>query len=115
MFKEGPIAWTVRDLDRLAIAGVRPTAPVKLENERQTGSDCVLARRELGILNVGGPGIVRADGKELAVNTHDCLYIGMGTKAVMFESKSKENPAKYYCVSAPAHQAYPTMLVSKEK
>jgi 4-deoxy-L-threo-5-hexosulose-uronate ketol-isomerase len=115
MFKDGPIAWTFTDLDRLAIAGVKPTAPVTLENERQTGSEFFLARRELGILNVGGAGVVRADGKEFAVDRQACLYIGSGTKLVTFESRSRQEPAKFYCVSAPAHQSYPTMLVSKEK
>jgi 4-deoxy-L-threo-5-hexosulose-uronate ketol-isomerase len=113
LFTEGEIHWTFTDLDRLAIAGIKPTSAVTLENERQTGSDFFLARRELGILNVGGAGIVRADGKSFDVNTHDCLYIGMGTKSVTFESKDRSGPAKYYCVSAPAHQTYPTTLVSK--
>ena len=115
LFADGPIRWTFTDLDRLAIAGIKPTSPVNLENEKQTGSDFFLARRELGILNVGGAGVIRADGKSFDVNTHDCLYIGLGTKSVSFESKSRDNPARYYCVSAPAHQSYPTTLVSKEK
>ncbi len=114
-FAPGPIAWTFTDLDRLAIAGVKPTAPVALENERQTGSDFFLARRELGILNVGAPGAIRADNKEFKLNTHDCLYIGMGTKGVTFESTDNNNPAKFYCVSAPAHQTFPATLVTKDK
>src|SRR6476661_1503403 len=84
-FREGLIAWTFTDLDRLAIAGVKPIAPVALENVRQTGSDYFLARRELGILNVGGPGVIRCDGKNFDVGNQDCLYVAMGTKSVTFE------------------------------
>jgi 4-deoxy-L-threo-5-hexosulose-uronate ketol-isomerase len=115
LFREGLIAWTFTDLDRLAIAGVKPMAPVTLENVRQTGADFFLARRELGVLNVGGPAVVRCDGKAFDVNNLDCLYVGMGTKSVTFESKGGSTPAKFYLVSCPAHQTYPTTLASKEK
>jgi len=114
-FREGLVAWTFTDLDRLAIAGVKPTAPVTLENVRQTGADFFLARRELGVLNVGGPGVIRCDGKSFDVNNLDCLYVGMGTKSVSFESKSDSSPAKFYLVSCPAHQTLATTLASKEK
>src|SRR5690348_7961218 len=81
------INWTFTDLDRLAVAGISPASAVELANEKQTGSDFFLARREMGILNIGAPGTIRADGKEFAVNTHDCLYLSMGTRSVTFSSK----------------------------
>ncbi|HEX8521658.1 MAG TPA: 5-dehydro-4-deoxy-D-glucuronate isomerase [Tepidisphaeraceae bacterium] len=113
LFGSGPIQWTFTDLDRLAVAGVRPAGALTLENERQTGSEFFLARRELGILNIGGAGVVRADGRTFQVETHDCLYVSMGTREVTFESPDRHAPAKFYCVSTPAHQAFATTLVTK--
>jgi len=42
------------------------------------------------------------------IATQDCLYIGMGTKAVTFASSDASKPAKFYMMSCPAHQTYPT-------
>src|SRR5205823_3022523 len=62
---DGKLRMTFTDLDRMALGGARPgTEPVVLENDRETGADFFLARRELGVINVGGPGVVRVDGKE---------------------------------------------------
>ena len=35
-------------------------------------------RRELGALNIGGPGTIRVDGKSYELENLDCLYIGRG-------------------------------------
>jgi 4-deoxy-L-threo-5-hexosulose-uronate ketol-isomerase len=114
-FAGNEINWSFTDLDRLAIAGVRPISPISLANERQTGAEFFLQRRELGVLNIGNAGIVRVDGKEFTLGNLDCLYVAMGSRNVTFESRSRENPAKFYLVSCPAHQAYPTALATKEK
>src|SRR4051812_46188026 len=109
------IAWTFTALDRMACAGVRPTAgPVKLENDRETGADFFLARRELGVINIGkGAGVVRVDGKSYEMASLDGLYVGMGAKDVSFESADKNEPAKFFLLSTPAHCNYPTTLVKK--
>src|SRR5438874_1958730 len=49
IFSDNSASLTFTDLDRLALAGVRPTAPVTLENDRETGAEFFLQRRELGI------------------------------------------------------------------
>ena len=51
------------------------------------GVDFFLQRRELGMINIGGDGIVVADGKKYEVNHYDALYLGAGTKEVTLESK----------------------------
>jgi 4-deoxy-L-threo-5-hexosulose-uronate ketol-isomerase len=110
------IDFTFTDLDRLAMAVVAPTKSVTLENDRETGAEFFLARRELGALNVSGnAGAVTVDGKRYAVPALGCIYIGMGSKDVRFESADTSKPAKFFLMSCPAHQTYPTTAVSREQ
>ena len=112
VMQAGKIAWTFTDLDRLALAGVKPTSgAVKLDNDPETGRQFFLERRELGIINTGaGAGTVRVDGKAYEMASLDCLYIGMGAKDVSFEGSGD---ARFFLMSCPAHQTYPTTLVKK--
>lgn len=71
-----------------------------------------LERRELGIINVGGSGSVVVEGTTYELGFKDALYIGAGNKEVVFKSDDKNNPAKFYLNSAPAHTSYPTKKVS---
>ena len=75
------------------------------------GTDYLLERRELGMFNIGGPGVVKADDQTFEMNYKDCLYITQGTKVVTFKSLDPEKPAKFYMVSAPAHRSYETRLL----
>jgi 4-deoxy-L-threo-5-hexosulose-uronate ketol-isomerase len=107
---DGKFSWTFTDLDRMAVAGVKPgNGSAKLENDPETGREFFLERRELGVLNIGGAGTVRVDGKTYEMANLDCLYVGMGAKDVSFEGDA----AKFFCLSCPAHQTYPTALVKK--
>ena len=44
----------------------------------------------------------------------DALYVGRGSKEVIFKSKDASKPAKFYFASSPAHTAYPTTAITKE-
>ncbi len=55
-----------------------------------------LQRRELGIINIGGDGIITIDGRVYEVNARDGMYVGRGSKDISFESKDASNPAKFY-------------------
>jgi len=88
---------------------------VELPNHKETGHAFFLERREFGAINVGGPGAIHADGKTFSADRLDCIYLPMGTKSVMFESKDAKNPAKFYFLSCPAHAAHPaTMMKLKD-
>lgn len=102
--------------DRMIVGGIMPVGKtISLPVFPALKASCFLERRELGIINIGGPGEVIADGKTYALDKLDCLYAGKGTGKISFRSTRKNEPAKFYLLSAPAHHAYPTRLLKKEK
>jgi 4-deoxy-L-threo-5-hexosulose-uronate ketol-isomerase len=102
--------------DRMIVGGVKPVAKtITLPNEHELRAEYFLERRELGIINVGGDGVVIADKKEFVLSKMDCVYLGKGTKDVKFKSVNKKNPALFYLLSAPAHHSYPNKIMKKEK
>jgi 4-deoxy-L-threo-5-hexosulose-uronate ketol-isomerase len=115
LFAPGELRGVFTDLDRLVVGGVVPLQPVELANHKETGRAFFLERRELGTINIGGPGVVHADGKSFALDRLDCAYLPMGTRSVTFESADAKNPARFYWLSCPAHAAHPaTMMKSKD-
>jgi len=111
LFAPGELRGVLTDLDRLVVGGVMPVKPVELPNHKETGCAFFLERRELGALNVGGAGVVHADGKTFAVSRLNCVYLPMGTRFVTFESKDAKKPAKFYFLSCPAHAAHPAAMM----
>lgn len=79
------------------------------------GTSYFLERREIGIFNIGGSGIIKVDGEEYTMNYKDCIYVTMGTKEVTFRSLDPASPAKFYMVSAPAHKPCKTTFIPIEK
>jgi 4-deoxy-L-threo-5-hexosulose-uronate ketol-isomerase len=68
-------------------------------------------RRELGILNIGGSGIVSVNDEQFELNNLDALYVGRGNDAVSFASRSSNHPAEFYLLSYPAHVTHPTKRI----
>jgi 4-deoxy-L-threo-5-hexosulose-uronate ketol-isomerase len=102
--------------DRIIAGGVMPVEKkLALGTTKELATAYFLERRELGAINIGGEGIMTLDGKEYKVGHKEAIYVGMGTKEVVFASVDKKNPAKFYVNSAPAHHAYETVLVTKDK
>lgn len=108
LFVPGELALTYSYYDRMIVGGVCPDKPLPLTAGKEIGTDYFLARREMGIINVGANGAVTVDGKKYAIGTTDGLYIGMGSKEVVFTSEDNDCPAHFYLLSGPAHREYPT-------
>ena len=112
LFGAGDVECVYVDLDRTVIGSAVPmAAALKLESYPELRAKYFLERRELGVLNVGGPGTVVADGVSFDLEKLDCLYVGRGTKSVAFLSKSEDEPACFYLLSYPAHREFPTAMV----
>lgn len=116
LFESDQINLVYSHYDRYIAGGALPSSKsLKLETIDPLKSKNFLDRRELGIINVGGDGKVLVDGVGYELNYKEALYIGSGTKDVVFESKDASQPAKFYLNSAPAHQSFPTKKVTQEK
>jgi 4-deoxy-L-threo-5-hexosulose-uronate ketol-isomerase len=113
IFRPDEVALTYSHIDRVVIGGAMPrTHALALEALKPIGAPTFLARRELGIINVGGgAGRVSVDGATHELARLESLYVGKGANEVTFASANANDPARFYLVSAPAHAAYPTRKI----
>ena len=113
VMKADEIVLTYSLYDRLVFGGVMPVnKTLELETIDPLKAEYFLARRELGAINTGGPGIINVDGQDYELNFKDALYVGQGNKKVTFRSKDASNPAKFYINSTRAHKHYKTQLIT---
>lgn len=102
--------------DRYIAGGVIPKKEsVGLGTIDPLKADFFLERREMGIINVGGKGYVKADGETYSLEYKEALYLGRATKEVSFSSDDIKSPAKFYLNSTPAHNTYPSRKVGRDE
>ncbi len=117
IFEADRYTLTYSHIDRIIIGGVMPVADgVTFGNEmgKQLGVSYFLERRELGVINIGGPGTIEVDGKVWEIGTEEALYVGKGAQTLNFRSNDASRPAKFYFNSAPAHSRFPDKKIGKE-
>jgi 4-deoxy-L-threo-5-hexosulose-uronate ketol-isomerase len=115
IFTADRYTMTYSHIDRIIVGGVMPvTRSVSVGGEvgKQLGVSYFLERRELGVINIGGPGTITVDGTCYEIGHRDALYVGKGAKEVVFASVDGAKPARFYYNCAPAHTAYPTKRVT---
>lgn len=99
--------------DRLIVGGVKPVSPIELNiDPLVVGAEYLLERREMGAINIGGPGSITVEGRKIDMASRDGLYIGKGNRQIVFNSDNTADPARYYLLSAPAHTSYPTEKIT---
>ena len=102
--------------DRLVYGGAMPVSKaLDLDSFLELKAENFLDRRELGVINVGGAGVVTVDGEEYALDFKEALYVGCGKKKVSFRSDDAKNPAKFYINSAPAYREYVTQRITSDQ
>lgn len=113
VFVPGKISLTYTHNDRMIFGGVTPTThPLEIKLDKELGVTYFLERRELGVINIGGPGFIEINGEKEEMKKQDGYYIGKETEHVVFSSVDPENPAKFYISSVPAHHKYPNVKIS---
>jgi 4-deoxy-L-threo-5-hexosulose-uronate ketol-isomerase len=118
IFDADRYTMTYSHIDRIVIGGLMPVnkrLAFPPEVGKQFGVSYFLERRELGTINIGGPGVVDVDGQQYHVGHKEALYVGKGAQQMVFSSLSAARPAKFYYASAPAHTCYPTVVVTRDQ
>ena len=118
IFEKNAYTMTYSHIDRIVFGGIMPVdAPLTFSDAlgKAFGVTYFLERRELGLINIGGPGLVIVDGSPYEVGKAEALYVGQGARALSFASVNAEQPAKFYYNSAPAHTSYPTRKVTQDQ
>lgn len=113
LFRPGVLDLTYWETDRTIVGSAVPLgAPVELAAPTHVlGAEFFLQRRELGVINLGGSGVVETGGEQHRLERLETLYIGRGTRDVRFHSLAPEAPARFLLISYPAHATHPTAAV----
>lgn len=115
IFVADEYTMTYSHIDRIIVGGILPvekTVSIGDEVGKQLGVSYFLERRELGVINIGGPGLISVDGQVYEIGNEEALYVGKGARDVIFSSLESQKPAKFYYNSAPAHTSYPNKKIT---
>jgi len=115
LFAPDEMPLTYSQIDRIIVGGAMPVTRELAfgpDLAKQFAVGSFLERRELGAVNIGGPGSITVDGTRHDIGTRESLYVGAGAKDVRFASADAARPAKFYLNSAPAHRSCPTKKVT---
>ncbi len=109
LFQDDKVCLTYSQYDRMIVGGATPkTGPLTIDGVDQTGTPSWLDRREAVLVNLGTDGTVEASGESYQMGRCDMLYLGMGSGPVTVSGSD----AHFYIISAPAHRAIPSRLVT---
>ena len=116
VFNADQVELTYSHVDRIIYGGAMPVEKaLTLDAGKELAAEYFLERREMGVINIGGPGKITLDKEVYELGNKDGIYIGRGTKEIVFESEDAAHPAKFYINSCPAHKKYPTVKVGLDQ
>jgi 4-deoxy-L-threo-5-hexosulose-uronate ketol-isomerase len=111
LFHADQIDLVYSDIDRAVVGSAVPVKKaLRLVPPDEMRAAFFAERREIGVINTGGSGRITVDGTAFDTANRDVLYIGRGSKEVVFASDRADDPAYFYLLSYPAHKEYPTAL-----
>ena len=87
LFQADKINLVYSHIDRIITGAAVPVnEKLVLTAGDELRAEYFLQRRELGIINIGGDGIITIDGRVYEVNARDGMYVGRGSKDISFEN-----------------------------
>jgi 4-deoxy-L-threo-5-hexosulose-uronate ketol-isomerase len=114
LFVEDEVNMVYSMYDRMVVGGAMPVNEVlPLEAIDPLKAPFFTTRREVGIYNIGGTGVVKVGDESFELGYKEALYIGRGDREVTFASKDAQKPALFYFNSTTAHCTYPCRKVTK--
>lgn len=114
LFADNEVNMVYSMYDRMIVGGAQPVGEVlTLESIEPLKAPFFLTRREIGIFNVGGEGVVTVGDYSFELGYKEALYLGAGNRVVTFQSKDAATPAKFYFNSTTAHCSYPDKKITK--
>lgn len=115
LFHQDEIKLVYSHIDRIITGSAVPVkGELRLTAGDELRAEYFLQRREMGVINLGGKGSIQIGDSSFELQNQDGMYIGLGAKDISFASVDPNLPAKFYINSAPAHTAYPTVLIKPE-
>lgn len=116
VFEADKINLTYSHCDRIIVGGAMPVnQKLKLVAGDELKAAYFLERREMGVINIGGEGVIIADGVSYQMNHFDCLYLTKGTVDITFVTSNALNPALFYINSTPAHRVCKNTFIPLDK
>lgn len=113
VFAPDRIMLTYSLYDRFIVGGAMPVHDeLKLDTIPPLKSKNFCDRREIGIINIGGEGMVSVNNKDVSLDTKESMYIGKETKSITFKSNNSDKPALFYINSTPAHHVFPSKKIN---
>lgn len=114
LFVEDEVNMVYSMYDRMVVGGAMPVNEVlPLEAIAPLKAPFFTTRREVGIYNIGGTGVVTVGDESFELGYKEALYIGRGDREVTFASMDAQKPALFYFNSTTAHCTYPCRKVTK--
>ena len=116
LFAAGEARFAYSHYDRMVLGGLSPgSEALGLGDHPELRAAHFLERREAGLINVGGAGVVEAAGERYEVDKLGAVYLGRGTEDVRVSSRDASDPAAFFLFSAPAHRDHPTRHFTAEQ
>ena len=114
LFVEDEVNMVYSMYDRMVVGGAMPVSEaLPLEAIDPLKAPFFTTRREVGIYNIGGAGVVTVGDERFELGYKEALYIGRGDREVTFASMDAQKPALFYFNSTTAHCTYPCRKVTK--
>ncbi|MGH7494756.1 MAG: 5-dehydro-4-deoxy-D-glucuronate isomerase [bacterium] len=112
LFQTDTVRLVYSENDRAIVGATVPVkAELSLPAPKEMAASFFAERREIGVLNVGGPGRISVDKSAFDLANRDLLYIGRGAKEIVFSSEKAAEPAAFFLLSFPAHHSHPTTMM----